>query len=352
VIFFPLEASLVHRPSRLTSSIPTRERSSSKTMLPTSSPPRRQQAPSSSSSWQQRASQWRNLSMEQLDFECVWEGERASKVSSFFFNFDHHPFQSQPRPEKNNNLSRYALWFLLQLVTSPKTAHRHVSYHRQSKGRWSRDDPSFTLLVAALCLGGALSHAAALAHGLGSAVRGTLLAVVVGFLGSGVVMAAVGWSLANAGPGVRGGGGGSEGTTTTTTAGVSSSSSPDASSFSSSEPVELAYCFDVHANAFSAVALLLYCGQVVLLPFLLLTSKGGAAPPFVFLSSLLSNALFAASAASYWYLTFLGFAALPAVGPQRAQVALWPGIVGVGLAPVFALAGVNPSRLVLGFLFG
>ena len=261
---------------------------------------------------------------------------------------------SQPRPERktNNLFSRYALWFLLQLVTSPKTAHRHVSYHRQSKGRWSRDDPSFALLVAALCLGGALSHAAALAHGLGSALWGTLLAVAVGFLGSGVVVTALGWSLANSAAGPGGvGGGGSEGTTTTTTTaagGVSSSSSPD----SSSEPVELAYCFDVHANAFSAVALLLYCGQVVLLPFLLLTRRDAVPPPFVFLSSLLSNALFAASAASYWYLTFLGFAALPSVGPQRAQVALWPGIVGVGLAPVFALAGFNPSRLVLGLLFG
>lgn len=34
--------------------------------------------------------------------------------------------------------------FLLQLVVSPKTAYRHVSYHKQTRDQWSRDDPAFT----------------------------------------------------------------------------------------------------------------------------------------------------------------------------------------------------------------
>ena len=257
---------------------------------------------------------------------------------------------------------RYALWFLLQLVTSPKTAHRHVSYHRQSKGRWSRDDPAFPLLVAGLSLGGAFAHAAALAPGFGAALRGTLLAVVAGFLGTGLVVSVAGWSLANgalasSGPG---GAGGSEATTTTAAAAAGAPSSAPASSSvpsssssrgDASEPVELAFCFDVHSNAFAAaVALPLYCGQVLLLPLLLARPLPSSLP--VFAESLLSTALVAASAAGYWYLTFLGYAALPSVGPRRAQLALWPAIVAVGLSPVMALARVNPSRLVLGLLFG
>jgi hypothetical protein len=311
--------------------------------------------------------------VEQLDFECVGvererqgeerERERERRALSipdrthFFFFLSFRP----RKRKRHTDSQRYALWFLLQLLTSPRTAHRHISYHRQSKGRWARDDPSFSLLVAGVSLGGALAHAAALAPGVGAAVRGTVLAVVAGFLGSGLVVSVVGWSLANgalasSGPGGGGGGGSGESETRTTTGAAgapTSSSSSSSSSFSSSadasEPVELAYCFDVHANAFSAVALVLFCGQVLLLPLLLARPKSSLS---LFASSLLSNALVAASAAAYWYLAFLGYAALPSVGPRRAQLALWPAIALVGLSPVAALARVNPSRLVLGLLFG
>jgi len=160
--------------------------------------------------------------------------------------------------------------------------------------------------------------------------------------------------LASSGPGGGGGGGSGDNETRTTTGAAgaptsSSSSSSFSSSADASEPVELAYCFDVHANAFSAVALVLFCGQVLLLPLLLARPKSSLS---LFASSLLSNALVAASAAAYWYLAFLGYAALPSVGPRRAQLALWPAIALVGLSHVAALARVNPSRLVLGLLFG
>lgn len=245
---------------------------------------------------------------------------------------------------------------ILQLLTSPKTAHRHVAYHRQSKGRWSRctEDPSIVAAVAAVAAGGALAHAAALSRsGIAQAVRATFLAVLLGFFVTGAVVSVVGWLLANgaisssssAEGGGSGGGGGGSGSAAAT----SSTSTTSATAPSSDEPVELAYCFDVHANAFSAVALLLYCAQVVLLPAVLMNSHSSSSSSFV--ASLLSNALFAAAAASYSYLSFLGYATLPSVGAERARVALFPGIAAVGISPLLALVRFNPSQFLLGLFF-
>lgn len=46
--------------------------------------------------------------------------------------------------------ARYTFWLMMQLLTSPKTAYRHTSYHKQTKNQWARDDPAFVVLCASL----------------------------------------------------------------------------------------------------------------------------------------------------------------------------------------------------------
>ena len=42
----------------------------------------------------------------------------------------------------------YSFWLMLQLCVSPKTAYRHTTYHKQTKNRWSRDDPAFVVICS------------------------------------------------------------------------------------------------------------------------------------------------------------------------------------------------------------
>ena len=56
--------------------------------------------------------------------------------------------------------TRYTAWFALQLLTSPRTAFRHVAYHRQTKLQWARDDPAFPLALGGLVCGATAAYCA------------------------------------------------------------------------------------------------------------------------------------------------------------------------------------------------
>ena len=112
------------------------------------------------------------------------------------------------------------------------------------------------------------------------------------------------------------------------------------------QTVEWLYAFDIHCNAFFVFFLIVYVAQFFLLPPLLSTS---------FLSLVLSNGLYAAGFIVYFYITHLGYRALPFL--RRTEVYLYPA-GGAGLLMLLScILGVlglkiNMTRLVSGFFFG
>ena len=105
---------------------------------------------------------------------------------------------------------------------------------------------------------------------------------------------------------------------------------------STDQKLEWAYCFDVHCNGFVPIFLFTYLIQFLSLPLL---NRQGWVP------ALLSNILYLAAITFYWYITFLGYNALPFV--QHSHLFLSPILVFGFLSLLFTLFGFNPSVYIL-----
>jgi len=107
------------------------------------------------------------------------------------------------------------------------------------------------------------------------------------------------------------------------------------------QEVEWMYAFDIHCNSFFPVFLLLYVLQFFLLPFLL---SGG------FLATLVSDTLFLAALSYYFYITFLGYSALPFL--ENSVYFLYPvGGLIIGYIVVL-ISNVNCTVMALSLYFG
>ena len=191
----------------------------------------------------------------------------------------------------------------------PQRVFKQAYYRKQTKNAWARDDPAFALLqcgflaVAAVATGCAVSAARA----------GTycyLVAAAAGghWLAGGLAAATAHAVLANAFLQDRSRG-----------------------SHSVAQSVEWLYAFDVHCDAFFVYFLVAYVGHYLVLPLALGHS---------YAAMLLANALHLAATGAYWYVTHLGFRALPFL--RRTEVFL---------SPVLAAAAAFLAALVLG-VFG
>lgn len=212
----------------------------------------------------------------------------------------------------------YTFWLMLQLCTSPKTAYRHTSYHKDTKNQWSRDDPAFLVITSAFVAISSIAYCVVFGNGFASSVGTTLYAVVVDFLLVGAVIATLGWGVSN-----------------------KFLRRKNLPSHTVEQHVEWMYAFDVQCNSFFPMFLLLHVGQFVLSPLLL--SKG-------FLGLVLANALYVIALGYYHYLNFLGYSALPFL--ERTEVFLYPiGLLLMSL-PFVILSQFNPTIFVLGLYFG
>jgi hypothetical protein len=144
-----------------------------------------------------------------------------------------------------------------------------------------------------------------------------LSAVLIDFLGLGLVIATAGWFISNHF--------------------LRKKSQPH----QVEQHVEWLYAFDVHCNSYFPLFLSLYVLQLLLSPVLLLNS---------FLASALSVALYAASLGYYHYMSFLGYSSLPFL--ERTEVFLWPiGLIFLSI-PFAVLTNFNPTRFTLSIYFG
>lgn len=211
----------------------------------------------------------------------------------------------------------YSVWLMMQLCTSPKTAYRHATYHKQTKNQWARDDPAFVAVCCALQAAAACAFYAAFGNAnLIRLISTVFWAVGVDFLAVGAVLATTAWTLANR---------------------KLKASSP---SHAVEQRVEWLYAFDVHCNAFFPLFVLLYVVQFFLCPILLSRT---------FLGTLLSCLLYGTAMCYYFYITFLGYNALPFL--QGTETFLLPLVAAVISTPFLVLAGFNPTQKVMGLYF-
>ncbi|KAF5841766.1 UNC-50 family protein [Dunaliella salina] len=211
----------------------------------------------------------------------------------------------------------YALWLMLQLCISPKTAYRHTAYHKQTKNQWARDDPAFVVVTCVLVMVAALAYCITFGDTLWHSLLTILSAVLVDYLLLGFAVATACWFIADR------------------------FLRKKPLSHQVEQHVEWLYAFDVHCNSYFPLFLLLYVLQFFLSPLLLWHS---------FLANSLSVALYAAALGYYHYMNFLGYSALPFL--EHTEVFLWPiGLIMLCI-PFMVLTGFNPARFTLSIYFG
>mmetsp|Transcript_3119 Transcript_3119/g.10306 ORF Transcript_3119/g.10306 Transcript_3119/m.10306 type:complete len:282 (+) Transcript_3119:1359-2204(+) len=202
-----------------------------------------------------------------------------------------------------------ALTEMVSLLTNPGLVFKQASYRKQTKGRWSRDDPAFAVCqagflgVAMLATGAALRARRVLTYAYLVVAGVAVHWLAAGFLAStGATFLANRYLRKNE---IKG------------------------------PTVEWLYAFDVHCNAFFVYFVGSYVLHFFLLPITLM--------PRSFVAMLVANTLHASAFAAYFYVTHVGFRTLPFL--QDTEVFLYPALGALALLLLSIVLGLLGFRL-------
>ncbi|KAI8968901.1 UNC-50 [Mycotypha africana] len=232
--------------------------------------------------------------------EPIRHGKKSTRILRRLFRFPHMDFE-------------FALWQMCYLLISPKRVYRNIYLHKQTKNRWSRDDPAFiilTMIFLSRLLWG-------YTYGLNTygTVRLILSMVFIDFLLVGCIISTLTWYI------------------------TSNFLAETINAYAIAQKVEWTYAFDIHCNSFVPVYIILYIVQVFFLPLILKDN---------WVSMCIGNFMYCASLIWYLISTFLGFHALPFL--VHTELFLYPVALCIALF-VASLFGFNIPQCFLGFYF-
>ena len=156
-----------------------------------------------------------------------YELPRLAKLLSYvgrLFKFKHMDFE-------------YALWQQFNLFVAPSKVIRNQYYRKQTKNRYSRDDPAFLVLLSIWFVISATLLSITLHLRFFSFVKFLFFVIFVDCIGVGLVVATCLWLIANRFMLNR--------------------------SVSANERVEWAYSFDIHLNAFFPPLVIIHFFQII-----------------------------------------------------------------------------------------
>ncbi|KAL4160986.1 hypothetical protein PRNP1_001543 [Phytophthora ramorum] len=190
---------------------------------------------------------------------------------------------------------------MVTLCVQPAKVYKSAYYRKQTKNRWARDDPAFAVIQFAFLLVATVAWAVAFRVDSAAKLASLLFhAVVVEWLGFGLVISTLCWWIANHQLRQRNQGMGD--------------------ALYVEQRVEWQFAFDIHCNSFFIMFLFLYVLQFLLAPMLASDS---------FLMLVVGNLLYSMGWGFYTYITFLGYMALPFL--HRTEQLLFPLIVILAL---------------------
>lgn len=186
----------------------------------------------------------------------------------------------------------FAIWQMIYLFISPKKVFRNFSYHQETKRQWARDDPAFLVLFSGWLFVASIIFAVALELTFLEFVKLLIWVIFIDCIGFGLLVAGILSFVVNKYLRFPGG-------------------------EKHNESVEFGYAFDVHLNAFFPLLIILHIIQLLYIPL---------AHVVPFIGRFFGNTLWLIAFIYYFYITFLGYSALPFL---RGTVAiLWP-LIGV-----------------------
>ena len=212
----------------------------------------------------------------------------------------------------------YLAYQLVNACRAPAQVYKLTLHRKQTKNTWARDDPAFAAVQLALLSVCALAYGVAYRYTSPLAFLWLVAHFAGTFLLGGLAAATGGWALANARCRVGA-----------------------ALPHSVEQSVEWLFAWDVHCNAFVPVLLLVYVANFLLLP--LVMAGDGLVP------CLVGNALYAAAAGHYLYITFQGYVVLPFLQHDKLRPLL-AGIIAVAVLGVACtLLHVNVAARAMAF---
>lgn len=218
-----------------------------------------------------------------------------------------------------------AIWEVVHLIINPKKMYRSHYYYKQQtttggKFSYTRDDPSFLILLTLFLSVTALGWGLAYSPHIGDIIKLIFYMVFIDFYLTGIVIATVSWAVTNK--------------LFNNTVGLGGPSRHNINY------IEWGFCFDIHCNSFLIIWCLLYLVQFLMLP--LIRIKGS------FFSLLLGNSLYFGSIGYYFVVTFYGFNSLPFI--SNSAVGMSGNLTSnpAKLLQMIVLGGVLP---ILGILW-
>lgn len=219
-------------------------------------------------------------------------------------------------PLRNLNFN-LALLQLFYLTISPRRFYRQLYYHKQTTNKWSRSDPTISIIVAGFLFISALGWSLSFKLGFSGWLKLGIKMLLIDYLAVAVLFSTLFWLIAN---------------NVLVHSPYSQSSIPSAR-------VEWAYAFDVHTNGYFPIILLLYLLQLFLWP--LLTRQE-------WICTFIGNTIYLVSFLHYIHITYLGYAALPFVIKSELLLTSAPLILIVYLV---TLIGFNVPKATLEWYF-
>lgn len=182
------------------------------------------------------------------------------------------------------------LWEMIYIVIKPMKAHKAMFYRQQAKHQWARDDPSFIILMSIILALSSIAWGLAYSPSFYGIWRLMLYMIVVDFLAVGIVLSSIVWFVV-----------------------YKFLTKPEYLG----APIEWAYSFDVHCNAFLVIWFYLYFLQFVFLPLLDRQSM---------VSLFFGNTLYFIAFSHYCVINFMGYANVPFLKNTEvllAPIVLW-----------------------------
>ncbi|KNC82944.1 hypothetical protein SARC_04791 [Sphaeroforma arctica JP610] len=208
-----------------------------------------------------------------------------------------------------------AMWEMLNLCIAPSKVYRNITYHKQTKNQWARDDPAFLVLLAGCLCITSVGFSVYFWFPWWKLLSFALWVILFDCVVIGCIISTAGWHLSNKYLRLE-------------------------TPHTTDEKVEWGYCFDIHCNSFFPLVLILHVLQLVLMPLL---NKQ------TFISVFLADTLYLCAVSSYIYITFLGYSTLPFLGNTVAL--LFPAVAMLGTYIMCILLQINLTTTVL-YMYG
>lgn len=219
-----------------------------------------------------------------------------------------------------------AMWEIFHLIINPKKMYRSHYYYKplsNTKSTYSRDDPSFLILLTTFLSISAIAWGMAYSPRIWDIGKLIVYMVMIDFYLSGVVIATISWFVTNK----------LFNNTYGNIGGVGRYSV---------NYIEWGFCFDIHCNSFLIIWCVLYVLQFILLPLIRIKKS--------IFALLLGNSLYFGAIGYYFVITFYGFNSLPFINNSNSSVTKGGALKNPAkLLQMIILAGIIPL-LALGWL--